>query len=200
MMDASKKTTSLPLSRRKLIQLSTVGLAGIAVGAGCSSEKSRTSQDTQAINDRLKELGITLPEAPKALAAYAPYRIVGNTVYIAGQGPILGTSAPVLGKLGADLTLAQGQHAARLACINILAQARAACGGELGRIVQWVKMGGFVNCTDDFTEQPKVLNGATELLRDVFGEKGLPARFAVGANSLPFNICVEIDAVFQIRL
>lgn len=189
---------ALIVTRRRLLQYSAAGLA-VAV-TGCSSGSSLVERDTALIESRLKDLGIELPEAQGALATYAPYRVVGDMVYIAGQGPRLDTDAPVLGKLGSDLTLEQGQYAARLACINILAQAKVACGGELGRIVQWVKMSGFVNCTDDFIDQPKVLDGATSLLESVFGKKGLPTRFAVGSNSLPFNISVEIDAAFQIKV
>lgn len=181
--------------RRKFLQYSALGMAGLAVGC---SQKNSPQANNSDIDTRLTELGITLPQASKAVAAYATYRIVGDMVYIAGQGPALDSKAPVLGKVGKDITVAQAKHAARLACINILAQAKAACGGDLGRIVQWVKMGGFVNCIDGFTDHPKVINGATELLYDIFGEAGLPARFAVGASSLPFNIAVEIDASFQI--
>ncbi len=189
------------LSRRRLMQIGACSTIGLAA---CTPEPSGKQKpivpSEHRIDKRLAELGVELPVAGKAVATYVPYRVVGNMVYIAGQGPALSADTPVLGKVGKELTIEQGQHAARLACYNILAQAKAACGGDLDRIVQWVKMGGFVNCVDGFTDQPKVINGATNLLRDVFGEAGLPARFAVGVNALPFNICVEIDASFEMRV
>lgn len=188
---------ALRFNRRKLMQVGACSMVGLA--AACAPKKTVSTASAHVIDKRLEELGVRLPEAAKAVAAYVPYRIVGNMVYIAGQGPTPKVDVPVTGKIGQDLTIKQGQYAARLACYNILAQAKAACDGDLDRIVQWVKMGGFVNCVDGFKDQPKVINGATNLLRDVFGDSGLPARFAVGVGSLPFNICVEIDASFEIR-
>ena len=199
-MDMQKATQSnirhvrTVIDRRKMITLATCGV--VALTGACARGPALVPTD---IGQKLSELGVSLPVAGKAVATYAPFRIVRNMVYIAGQGPLAEPNVPVLGKVGKDLTIEQGQYAARLACYNILAQAKAACGGDLNKIVQWVKMGGFVNCTAEFTDHPKVINGATDLLRDVFGDKGLPARFAVGVNSLPFNICVEIDASFEIR-
>ncbi|MEE9348033.1 MAG: RidA family protein [Robiginitomaculum sp.] len=187
------------LSRRHMLMVApacalTLGLTG------CSPKPAaRATGSAGIIEARLKTLGITLPKAPAPVATYVPYRIIGQTVYIAGQGPALDSGAKVQGTLGKDMTIEQGAHAAHLACLNLIAQAKKACAGDLDRIVQWVKMGGFINSADDFTHQPQVLNGATNLLRDIFGDKGLPARFAVGVNTLPFNVAVEIDAIFEMR-
>ncbi len=150
------------------------------------------------VEARLAELGLHLPEAPPAAATYTPYRIVGDLVYIAGQGPVEKGEIACRGKVGRDLDTGEAYHCARLTGLVILAQLKAACGGDLDRVVQAVKIGGFVNAAPDFTDHPAVINGASDLLVDVFGEAGLAARYAVGVSSLPFNIPVEIDAVFQI--
>lgn len=155
--------------------------------------------DTGRIEARLEELGIALPEAPSAVATYAPYKVVGNLVYIAGQGPMDDGITECRGKVGSDVTKEQGYQCARLTGLVILAQLKAACGGDLDRVVQGVKIGGFVNTAPGFTDYPFVINGASDLFVDVFGKRGLAARFAVGAASLPFNIPVEIDAVFEIK-
>jgi enamine deaminase RidA (YjgF/YER057c/UK114 family) len=178
--------------------MAIIGLASCTPKPAAAPAPARM-ESAGLINARLKELGITLPKAPAPVATYVPYRIIGNTVYIAGQGPALDSKAKVRGTLGKDMTIEQGAQAAHLACLNLIAQAKKACDGDLDRIVQWVKMGGFINSADDFTDQPKVLNGATDLLREIFGDKGVPARFAVGVNTLPFNVAVEIDAIFEMR-
>ncbi len=192
------------LTRRRLLVA-----APAAIGlASCSRlppvSKSKPVYESKGLIDaRIMALGIVLPKPPAAVATYAPYRIIGQTVYIAGQGPALSPSgmqgAKVQGTLGKDMSIEEGVYAARSACLNLIAQAKAACGGDLDRIVQWVKMGGFINSADGFTDQPKVLNGATDLLREIFGDKGVPARFAVGVNTLPFNVSVEVDAVLEIK-
>ena len=151
------------------------------------------------IDARLKELGITLPDAPSPMAAYVPYRIVGNLVYIAGQGPIPSDDFPTIGTVGKDMTTEQGYQAARTVGYNILAQLKKACGGDLDRVVQAVQIQGVVRCTDDYRDSPLVINGASELFRDVFGERGLAARAAMGTNALPVNISVEILSIFEIR-
>jgi enamine deaminase RidA (YjgF/YER057c/UK114 family) len=150
-----------------------------------------------AIDAKLKELGLTLPEAPPPAANYVPYVVTGKLVFVAGQVS-RGPGGFITGKLGRDLDVARGQKAARLCALNILAQVKAACGGELERVVRCVKVGGFVNCTDTFQEQPQVINGCSDLFVAVLGDKGRHARFAVGAPMLPFNAAVEIDAVFEI--
>ncbi len=146
---------------------------------------------------RLKSLGIELPKAPAARANYVPYRLAGDTLYVAGQGPDFNNDA-FRGTLGKDMNLEQGYAAARSVALNILAQVRAGA-GSLDNVVQCLKMDGFVNSADSFKDQAKVLNGATDLFADIFGEPGKPTRFAVGVNTLPFNIAVEIATIWQIR-
>ena len=149
------------------------------------------------IEAKLKKLELTLPDAPPPAANYVPYVVTGKLVFVAGQVS-RGPKGFITGKLGRDLDVNRGQEAARVCALNILAQVKAACGGDLDRIVRCVKVGGFVNCTDSFQEQPQVINGCSDLFVAVLGDKGRHARFAVGANILPFNAAVEIDAVFEI--
>lgn len=151
-----------------------------------------------AIDARLKELGIELPEAAAPAANYVPYVVSGNQVFIAGQVTIWNGELRFLGRLGESLGVEEGYQAARLCGLNILAQLKAACGGDLDRVARCVKLGGFVNSTPDFTDQPKVVNGASDLMVEVLGDKGRHARFAVGAPSLPLGVSVEVDAVFEI--
>jgi len=150
------------------------------------------------IDARLKELGIELPEAAAPAANYIPYVVTGKHVFLSGQITIWNGELRFLGRLGEALTAEQGYQAARLCGLNILAQVKAACGGNLDRVVRCVKLGGFVNSTPDFTDQPKVVNGASDLMVEVFGDPGRHARFAVGAPALPLGVSVEIDAVFEI--
>jgi len=152
---------------------------------------------TSQIEARLKSLGIELPPAPMPAANYVPWVRTGNLVFIAGQIPMADGATKWIGKVGKDYSVEQGQQAARLVCINLMAQARAAV-GDLDRIARWVKLGAFVNCIDGFEQQPQVVNGASDLLVEVFGEKGKHARFAVGVNALPRNVAVEIDAVIEV--
>ena len=148
------------------------------------------------IEARLAELGVTLPEPAKPVAAYVPFVESGGHLYVSGQIS-LGPDGLVTGLLGKDLDLEAGAAAARLCGLNLLAQAKAAV-GDLDRIAQVVRLGGFVACTADFTDQPKVIDGASTLMAEVFGEAGRHARAAVGAPSLPLNAAVEIDGVFRI--
>lgn len=153
-----------------------------------------------SIDARLNELGITLPTPAKAAANYVPYVVSGNQVFVAGQVPFNAEGKfDHIGKVGADFSVEEGQAAARLCGINILAQVKTACDGDMERIVRCVKLGVFVNCGADFGDHPKVANGASDLMVDVLGDKGRHARFAVGAPSLPFNVAVEVDAVFEIK-
>lgn len=164
------------------------------------------------IDARLKELGIRLPAAAAAAANYVPFRVVparfvsgagapGETahVYVAGQGPFWEGGLVYNGRLGESLTLAEGKACARIVGLNVVAQARAACAGDLDRVVRVVRLGGFVNCTADFVDIPKVIDGASELMVEVFGAAGRHARTSVAMNVLPFATSVEIDAVFEIR-
>jgi len=149
------------------------------------------------IADNLKRLGISVPEPTAALANYVPYVLSGNLLSISGQLPMTGTG-PVTGKLGRDLDTAAGAEAARLCAINLIAQMSAATSGDLERVRQVVRLGGFVNSTDDFTEQPQVINGASDLMVEVFGEAGRHSRAAVGVNALPLGAAVEIDALVEL--
>lgn len=147
---------------------------------------------------RLAELNIELPQAAAPAANYVPYVTTGSLVFVAGQVPFWNGELTYVGKVGRDYDLAEGQAAAHRVGLNIIAQVKAACGGDLDRVVRCVKLGGFVNCPADFTQQPAVINGASDLMVAVFGDRGRHARFAVGANILPMDVAVEIDAVFEI--
>ncbi len=150
------------------------------------------------IEARLNELGIELPEAPSAAANYVPYVVTGNLVFVAGQVPFVDGELKYLGQVGKDIELEEAQAAARVCGLNIIAQVKAACDGDLDRVVRCVKLGGFVNSSGGFDRQPWVINGASDLIAEVFGDKGRHARFAVGSNALPLGVSVEIDAVFEI--
>lgn len=151
--------------------------------------------------EKLIELGLTLPEAAAPVANYVPYVISGNMVFISGQISKIGDKA-IGGRLGEDLTVEQGQEAAKLSALNLIAQMKAACGGDLSRVSRVVKLGGFVQALPSATQAdiPKVINGCSDIMVDVFGEAGRHARFAVSAPSLPLDVAVEIDAVIEINL
>jgi enamine deaminase RidA (YjgF/YER057c/UK114 family) len=151
------------------------------------------------IETRLKEIGITLPDAPIPAANYVPAVISGVHAFIAGQVPFQNGELTYIGKVGQDYTVEEAQACARVVGLNILAQLSAALDGDLDRVVNCVKLGGFVNSGPDFHDHPKVINGASDLMFEVFGDAGKHARFAVGAPSLPFNVAVEIDAIFEVR-
>lgn len=150
------------------------------------------------IEARLAALGITLPEAPAPAANYVPWVKVGTLVHVSGQIS-QGPDGLIKGKLGADMDVAAGAAAAQRCAISLLAQVRAACGGDLTRLVRAVKLTGFVNSTADFTDQPKVINGASDFLVAVLGEAGRHARSAVSAASLPLGVAVEIEGIFEVR-
>lgn len=146
---------------------------------------------------KLSELGITLPDAPGAAGNYVPYVVVGDMVFISGQISMDGDGL-IIGKLGDDFSVEQGQAAARTCAINLMTQLRVACGGDLDRLKQVVKLGGFVNATPDFKDHPAVINGASDLIAQVFGDIGAHARAAVGSSSLPLGVAVEVEGIFQI--
>ena len=150
------------------------------------------------ISDKLKELNIDLPNAPDPVGAYVAFKKIGNFLYISGQLPISSEGKMIKGKIGKDLTLEDGQKASRLCVINILAQVKKALNGDLNKVKNCVKITGFVNSSDDFTDQPKVINPASETLSALFDEKGKHTRAAVSTNSLPLGAAVEIDAIFEI--
>ena len=146
---------------------------------------------------KLNELGITLPEAPAPAANYVPYVVVGDMVYVSGQISV-GPDGLIKGKLGENMSTEDGAAAARVCAINLLAQVKAACGGDLDRLVKVVKLTGFVNSTADYTEQPQVVNGASDLMANALGEAGKHARAAVSAAALPLGVAVEVEGIFQI--
>ena len=148
------------------------------------------------IESRLAQLGITLPAAAAPAANYVPFVLTGNQLWVAGQITFWDGKLKYRGKVGADLSVEDGVAAARVCGLNIIAQAKAAL-GDLDRVVRVVKLGGFVNAGPDFTDHPKVINGASDLLVDVFGDAGRHARFAVGASGLPLDSAVEVDAVIE---
>jgi len=150
------------------------------------------------IDARLKELGIALPEPPAPVASYVPYVVSGNLVFVSGQVTMSADGLKYVGKVGADISLEDGKAAARLCAVNVIAQVKAACGGDLDRVKRCVKVGVFVNAVPDFTQHPEVANGASDLFQDVFGDAGKHARAAVGAGSLPRGVAAEVEAVFEI--
>ncbi|MDY0235352.1 MAG: RidA family protein [Gudongella sp.] len=150
------------------------------------------------IEKKLKELNIELPGEPKAMGTYRPARWSGNTIYLSGNGPMKNGKLIYTGKLGKDLTIEEGYDAARLSIINIIGVLKYEL-GDLDRIEKFVKLLGFVASTDDFYEQPSVINGASDLLVEVFGEKGMHARSAIGTSVLPFNLPVEIEVMVEIK-
>lgn len=152
---------------------------------------------TSSIETKLAEMGVTLPDAPAPKANYVPFVLSGNMLYVSGQISA-NEDGMIIGKLGDSFTVEQGAQAARSCAIALLTQVKAACGGDLNRLVRVVKLGGFVNSTPDFTQQPQVINGASDFLVEVLGELGTHARAAVSAPSLPFGVAVEIDGVFQV--
>jgi len=149
-------------------------------------------------DQNLKDLNIQLPEAPKPVGAYAAYKKIGKLIFISGQVSFRDTGELIKGKVGLDLTLEQGQDAAKACAINILSQIKSACDGDLNKVKNCIKITGFVNSFDSFVEQPKIINAASDLLVKIFGEKGIHARAAVSVNSLPLGASVEIEAIFEI--
>ena len=150
------------------------------------------------VSEKLKQLNIKLPKAPDPVGAYVAFKKIGNLLFISGQLPIGSDGAITKGKIGKNLTLEDGQKASKLCVINILAQASKAMNGDLDKIKNCVKITGFVNSTDDFFDQPKVINPASETLSSVFEDKGKHTRAAISTNSLPLGAAVEIDAIFEI--
>lgn len=150
------------------------------------------------IEKRLSEMGISLPDAPAPAANYVPYVVVGDIVYVSGQVP-MADGGFIIGKLGDTMDIEGGATAAKACAVSLLAQVKAACGGDLDRLVRVVKLTGFVNSTGDFGDQPKVINGASDFLVEALGDAGRHSRSAVSAASLPFGVAVEIEGVFQIK-
>ena len=153
----------------------------------------------ETIDARLASLGIHIPAQAKAAGNYVGAVVVHDLVFLAGQVPIESGVRRFIGKLGRELSVEQGQAAARLAAMNMLAHLKAACDGDLGRVARCVRLTGYVNATDDFLDHPKVVNGASDLVVQVFGDAGKHARSAVGMASLPSGVAVEIEGIFQLR-
>lgn len=152
-----------------------------------------------SIKEKLADLGINLAIVPPAVANYVGFQRIGNLVIISGQLPIKDGAVAIKGKVGVDVTLDQAVEAARLCGINILTQLNTACDGDLNKVEKCIRLGGFVNCTNDYTEQPKVINGASDLMVAVFGDAGRHARAAVGVNALPLGAAVEVEAMFLLK-
>jgi len=147
---------------------------------------------------RLADLGVTLPDAPAPAANYVPFVVTGDLVFVSGQIS-MNADGFITGKLGDDMSVQDGAAAAKTCAIGLLAQAKAACGGDLDRLVRVVKLTGFVNSTQDFGDQPKVINGCSDFLVEALGDAGRHSRSAVSAASLPFGVAVEIEGIFQIK-
>ena len=157
-----------------------------------------SSTDARSMEARLAEMGIRLPDAPPPAANYVPFVISGKLVHVSGQISA-GPDGMILGRLGESMSIEEGAAAARACAISLLAQVKAATGGDLDRLARVVKLTGFVNSTADFTDQPKVINGASDFFVEVLGESGRHARSAVSAASLPFGVAVEIEGIFELR-
>ena len=153
---------------------------------------------TGNIEKNLAIQGIVLPQAASPAANYVPYVITGKQISVAGQIPFWNGELTGLGKVGRDMTTEDGANIARICGLNLIAQVKAACEGNLDRVARVVKLGGFVNCTEEFCDHPEVINGASNLMVDVFGDKGTHSRFAVGVNSLPRGVAVEVDGIFEL--
>ena len=152
-----------------------------------------------SIDAKLKEMGLILPEATNPVGSYVATKISRNLLYISGQISIDADGKLIKGKVGKDFNTEQGYKAARRCALNIIAQAKKVCSNDLSKIKSCIKLTGFVNSTDDFIEQPKVINGASDLIKDVFGSNGTHTRAAVSTNSLPLGVAVEVDAIFEIN-
>ena len=153
---------------------------------------------TSEVEQRLRQAGVTIPNAPSPAANYLPFTRTGNLVFVSGQVPFVDGKLEVTGAVGENASVEDAQGQAKICAINLLAQLNVACGGDLDRVVQVVKLGAFVASADNFFDQPIVVNAASDLMVAAFGDAGRHARFAVGSNALPLNCLVEIDGVFEI--
>ena len=149
--------------------------------------------------DKIKELQIELPEAKAPVGSYVATKIVGNLLYVSGQISINSKGELIKGKVGKDLSTDDAYKAAERCGLSIVAQVKKACDGDLAKVKSCIKLTGFVNSTEDFTEQPKVINGASDLIASIFGEAGMHTRAAVSTNSLPLGVSVEVDAIFELN-
>ena len=194
-MTSSKKETKTLLPRRDLLSAAL----GLGVVVGLSRSEALFAASAGRVESRLAELGITLPAAPAPLANYVAYVVEGNVAYIAGQIPMNAGELMYPGKVPTQVTVEQARAAARQCGINILAALKSACGGDLDRVRRCVRLQGFVASADDFTAQPTVINAASDLMVEVFGDAGKHTRLALGSNVLPLDSCVEISAMFVLN-
>ena len=151
------------------------------------------------INDRIKKLDIILPQAKPPVGSYVATKITGNLLFISGQISIDENGKLIKGKVGKDLSVDDGYNAAKRCGLSIVSQAKEACDGDLSKIKSCIKLTGFVNSTDDFTDQPKVINGASDLIASIFDKAGMHTRAAISTNSLPLGVSVEVDAIFELN-
>ncbi|PPR50400.1 MAG: hypothetical protein CFH15_00499 [Alphaproteobacteria bacterium MarineAlpha5_Bin5] len=149
--------------------------------------------------ENIKNLGLIIPKLAVPVANYVPFTIIDKTIYISGQAPVKAGELIYKGKVGKDISVEEGIEAAKLCCVNIIAGLKKAIEGNWDRLETFVKLVGYVNCKDDFTDQPKIINGASDLLVEIFGEQGRHTRVAVGSNALPLGIAVEIDAIIKLK-
>lgn len=194
-MTSSKKETQTLLPRRDLLSAAL----GLGVVVGLSRSEALFAASAGRVESRLAELGITLPAVPAPLANYVAYAVEGNVAYIAGQIPMDAGELMYPGKVPTQVTVEQARAAARQCGINILAALKGACGGDLDRVRRCVRLQGFVASADDFTAQPTVINAASDLMVEVFGDAGKHTRLALGSNVLPLDSCVEISAMFVLN-
>lgn len=194
-MTSSKKETQTLLPRRDLLSAAL----GLGVVVGLSRSEALFAASAGRVESRLAELSITLPAAPAPLANYVAYAVEGNVAYIAGQIPMYAGELMYPGKVPTQVTVEQARAAARQCGINILAALKSACGGDLDRVRRCVRLQGFVASADDFTAQPTVINAASDLMVEVFGDAGKHTRLALGSNVLPLDSCVEISAMFVLN-
>ena len=151
------------------------------------------------ISDRIKKLNIILPEAKPPVGSYVATKIMGNLLFISGQISIDENGKLIKGKIGKDLSVDDGYNAAKRCGLSIVSHAKEACDGDLSKIKSCIKLTGFVNSTDDFTDQPKVINGASDLIASIFDKAGMHTRAAISTNSLPLGVSVEVDAIFELN-
>ena len=152
-----------------------------------------------SFEEKIKELKIVLPEAKAPVGSYIAAKKVGNLLFISGQISINSNGELIKGKIGKDLSLEDGYNAAKNCGLSIISQVKKACDGDLSKVKSCIKLTGFVNSTDDFIDQPKIINGASDLIASVFGEAGMHTRAAVSTNSLPLGVAVEVDAIFELN-
>ena len=162
-------------------------------------EKSGIKGLIMSYDDKIKELGINLPEAKAPVGNYVATKITGKLLFISGQISINDSGELIKGKVGKDLNTEEGYNAAKRCALSIVSQLKKACNNDLSKVKSCIKLTGFVNSTDDFNEQPKVINGASDLIASIFGDAGMHTRAAVSTNSLPLGVSVEVDAIFELN-